>query len=107
MFNSTSILISSMVLTMGLVFNTSAEQHSKTQINVSKTIMKESTSSTKVLTSPGSNHHQQAQSSTSCTGIAACNDMIATCASEGGAVAITSNDGKTGAPDGGYCRKWK
>lgn len=40
---------------------------------------------------------------TSCNGVAACNDMIATCISLGGNVTPTSYDPGTGAPNGATC----
>lgn len=41
-----------------------------------------------------------------CTGVDACNELIAKCAEDGGHMAVTSHDHRTGAPNGGYCRKW-
>jgi len=41
---------------------------------------------------------------TSCTGVDACNKLIAKCAKKNGHMAPTSFDGETGAPNGGYCR---
>ena len=52
--------------------------------------------------STGANRSQTA-SETSCNGVEACNDMIATCIALGGSVTQTSYDPGTGSPDGANC----